>query len=78
MLRATWLENQICPANHMERLAITPTTAAVMPASARASQAIDISFSRCGAKRKIHKKQGRNVTQSVRRPAIKAKESPPA
>src|SRR5262249_1478417 len=55
-------------ATQMARFKTTPTTAAVMADSAALSALLPRSFSTNGAPRKIHRKQGVNVTQVASKP----------
>ena len=56
---------------------MTPTTAAVTPASAPFSRGASCSFSTNGAPRKIQAKQGAKVTHSVSRLRADAADSTP-
>ena len=56
----TWI------ANHTPRFRTTPTTAAVIADSVASRTALPRSRSMNGAPRKIHRKQGANVTHTVR------------
>ena len=60
--------NSVCSANQIARLRITPTTAAVIAASAADSALLPRRVSTKGAPRKIHRKQGTKVTQVVSTP----------
>ena len=55
----------VCSPKYTARLAITPTTAAVMPASAAVSERLPRSRSTYGAPRKMKTKHGTKVTQVV-------------
>ena len=57
--------NSTCNANQTDRLRITPTTAAVIAASAPASLRLPRSSSMNGAPAKIHSIDGTKVTQVV-------------
>ncbi len=59
------LPNNTCSANQTDRLRITPTTAAVMAASAPASFRLPRNSSMNGAPAKIHSIEGTNVTHVV-------------
>src|SRR6476620_1983223 len=60
--------NTVCSANQIDRLRITPTTAAVIAVSAPASPLLPRRVSMKGAPRKIQRKQGVNVTQVASKP----------
>ncbi len=60
----TW-PNSTCSANQTDRLRMTPTTAAVMAASAPDSRRLERSCSTNGAPAKIHSIDGTKVTQVV-------------
>src|SRR5262249_33970595 len=60
--------NTLWIANQMARFKTTPTTAAVMADSAALSALLPRSVSTNGAPRKIHRKQGVNVTQVASKP----------
>src|SRR5882724_10772806 len=60
--------NTVCSANQIDRLRITPTTAAVIAVNAPASPLLPRSVSTNGAPRKIQRKQGVNVTQVASKP----------
>ena len=64
----TVLRKTVWMANQMARFKITPTTAAVSADSAALSALFPRSFSTNGAPRKIHRKQGVNVTHVASRP----------
>ncbi len=64
-VRESTSANNACSANHSARLAMTPTTAAVIAASAPLSALFCRSDSTYGAPRKIQRKQGTNVTHTV-------------
>ena len=66
--------NKAWTANHKARLAITPTTAAVIPASAPDRRGLPRSRSTCGAPAKIHRKQGAKVTKVAISPPMRAGE----
>ena len=56
---------RVCTAKKRARFAITPTTAAVTPVSAAASEWLPRSRSTYGAPRKMKTKQGTNVTHTT-------------
>src|SRR2546430_6017092 len=58
----------VCNANQIARLRMTPTTAAVMPASAPDSGLLSRKRSIKGAPRPIHSQHGTQVVQVARRP----------
>ena len=60
--------NSVCSANQIDRLRITPTTAAVIAVSAPASPLLPRRVSMKGAPRKIQRKQGVKVTQVASKP----------
>src|SRR5258707_15765774 len=60
--------NTVCSANQIDRLRITPTTAAVIAVSAPASPLLPRRVSTNGAPRKIQRKQGVKVTQVASKP----------
>src|SRR5712671_664655 len=60
--------NTVCSANQIDRLRITPTTAAVIAVSAPASPLLPRRVSMKGAPRKIQRKQGVKVTQVASSP----------
>src|ERR1700687_4771964 len=60
--------NTVCSANQIDRLRITPTTAAVIAPSAPANPLLPRRVSMKGAPRKIQRKQGVKVTQVASNP----------
>ena len=60
--------NTVCSANQIDRLRMTPTTAAVIAVSAPARPLLPRSLSMNGAPRKIQRKHGVNVTQVASNP----------
>ena len=60
--------NTVWSANQIDRLRITPTTAAVIAVSAPANPLLPRSVSTNGAPRKIQRKQGVKVTQVASSP----------
>src|SRR3990172_4299591 len=62
---STTLPNSVCSANQIDKLRMTPTTAAVIVESAALSAARPRKYSMYGAPRKIQRKQGAKVTQTV-------------
>jgi hypothetical protein len=60
--------NSTLSANHTARLAMTPTTAAVIAASPADSHLTERSRSICGAPAKIHRKHGAKVKNSATDP----------
>ena len=64
--------------NQIERLSITPTTAAVIADNAPCNRGCELIQSMYGAPANIHKKHGIKVTHKVKRPAINANFIPPS
>src|SRR6266404_2861210 len=60
--------NTVCSANQIDRLRITPTTAAVIAVSAPANPLLPRRISMKGAPRKIHRKHGVKVTHVASNP----------
>src|SRR5437879_6160773 len=60
--------NTVCSANQIDRLRITPTTAAVIAVSAPANPLLPRKVSMYGAPRKIQRKQGVKVTHVASSP----------
>ncbi len=64
---------KVCSAKYAARLAMTPTTAALIPVSAADSAWFPRSFSTDGAPTRMNKKEGTNVAQVViRAPSVAA------